>query len=349
MQRVRLIESPPKRPGGDYFPARSHRFIRSGCSLLDCVLGGGWALGRISNIVGDKSVGKTLLAIEASANFAEQYPKGRVFYREAEAAFDIPYARALGLPIDRVDFGPDGPDSSWDTIEDIAEDLEKAVTWCTRHKQPGLYVIDSLDALSSREETARAFDKGSFNLEKQKLVSKLFRTGPTSARALRHAQLSLMVISQVRERIGFFVGEKHTRAGGKALDFYASVALWLSHLKTVTAQMRGVKRATGVRIKAKAKKNKITTPFRECEFMIRFGYGIDEVEAGVDWLAQVGRLDLLGIKKSGVEEYLAAMERLPIADYMQSRARLNSVVCQAWQSVEDDFQPSRRKYNNGGR
>src|SRR6185295_11983985 len=78
-------------------------FFSSGCTLLDCVLGGGWALGRISNVVGDKAVGKTLLAIEAMANFGRRFPKGRIEYRESEAAFDEGIAATLRMPVDRVD------------------------------------------------------------------------------------------------------------------------------------------------------------------------------------------------------------------------------------------------------
>jgi len=108
MKRYRTIEPITERSGGDYFPpatARGLRFIPSGCVLLDCVLGGGWPLGRIVNVVGDKAVGKTLLAIEAAANFVTVYPKGHIWYRQAEADFDEHYARRLGLPVDKIDFG----------------------------------------------------------------------------------------------------------------------------------------------------------------------------------------------------------------------------------------------------
>ena len=117
MKRVKLNGS-VKKQGGDYFPSLTAgvEYIPTGCSLLDCVLGGGWARRRISNIVGDKSVGKSLLAIEACANFAQLEPKGKIFYREAEAAFDEPYAEGLGLPLKRVDFGPEGIDTVWDTV-----------------------------------------------------------------------------------------------------------------------------------------------------------------------------------------------------------------------------------------
>src|ERR1035437_10433181 len=110
----------------DYFPVLTPgvECIPTGCVVLDCVLGGGWARRRIVNVVGDKSVGKSLCAIEACANFAQLEQKGKIFYREAEAAFEEPYAEGLGLPLKRVDFGPEGIDTVWDTVEDIFEDLD---------------------------------------------------------------------------------------------------------------------------------------------------------------------------------------------------------------------------------
>src|SRR5262245_41010125 len=159
--------------GGAYFSAPKQRgFISSGCKLLDMVLGGGWAEGRIANIIGDHSTGKTLLCIEAAANFINKYPKGKVYYREVEAAFDIDYARALGMPVDRVDFSHQRKEVI-DTVEDVFEDMEQILA---KHaKQPALYILDSLDALSDREEAKRDIDKGTFGANKAKKLGELFR------------------------------------------------------------------------------------------------------------------------------------------------------------------------------
>src|SRR5215469_8559513 len=131
--RVKLNDAPePKesKENGIYFGPKNLKFVNTGCTLLNLVIsalgsGGGWPLGRVVNIVGDKSTGKTLLAEEAMANFLLAYPKGKVYYRESEAAFDTAYAKALGLNTDKVDFGPDGEDSIWSTIEDVFEDLDR--------------------------------------------------------------------------------------------------------------------------------------------------------------------------------------------------------------------------------
>jgi recombination protein RecA len=143
--------------GGLYFPNKNPdiQFIPSGCTVLDLALGGGgWARRRISNIVGDRSTGKTLIAIEMAANFALSEPKGNIRYREAESAFDDKYAAALGFPVERVDRG-----EPIDTIDDLFEDMSKVIEGA---KGPELYIVDSLDALSDRDEMERAIDKGSY-------------------------------------------------------------------------------------------------------------------------------------------------------------------------------------------
>ena len=341
MERKRLKAS--NTVGGDYFPTlvKGVECIPSGCALLDCVLGGGWALKRVVNIVGDRSSGKTLLAIEACANFALKYPKGKIYYREAEAAFDEGYAEELGLPVKRVDFGKDGLDTNWDTIEDIFEDLDAKLAECEKAKVAGLYIIDSLDALTSRAELDRKIDQGSYGLEKPKMMGKMFRQ---LTRRIKAANFCVIVISQVRDKIGVVFGEKHTRSGGKALDFYASQILWLSHLKTLTRTMGSVKRAVGVRIKAKCKKNKVSLPFRECEFEIAFGFGVNDTEASLEWLMEVKALDRLGLKAVDVDAYLDKLDKLEGAELAAQRKAVHKAVVEAWQAVEGRFAPVRRKY-----
>jgi len=152
-KRVRIREAGAA--GGSYFaaPKSGLQFVETGCKPLDLVLGGGWAVGRIANIVGDKSTGKTLLCIEACANFIRKFPKGKIRYWEAEAAFDKPYAAALGMPINRIDFGDEKKPIH--TVEDFFEMLEVV---CDNARGHELVILDSLDALSDRSEVEREID-----------------------------------------------------------------------------------------------------------------------------------------------------------------------------------------------
>lgn len=341
------------RGGGDYFPAPVELLVPSGCTTLDCAatgggrrsLAGAWVLGKVVNIVGDKSVGKTLLAIEACANFARVYPKGRIRYRESESAFSPPYAGTLGLPLDRVDFGPKGITTQWNTVEDIFEDLREAVVRDRKDKVPSLYIVDSLDALRSRADIGRDLTKGTYGTAKAKILSELFAE---LAREFTGANMLIIFISQIRDRIGAMFGETKMRTGGHSLDFYSAQVVWLHHVATVTRDVKGVTRATGVRIRAKFKKNKVAMPFRECEFVLRFNYGVDDLAACVGWLKEVGRAPLVGLKakptKEDVTVFLAQKDKLPDDEYRAYLVEVRQKVAVAWEEVEDSFKPRRRKY-----
>jgi recombination protein RecA len=292
-------------------------------------------------VVGDKSVGKTLLAIEACANFARRYPKGKIWYRESEAAFDEKYAVQLGLPVDRVDFGPEGIGTEWETVEDVIDDLGQKVEKARGKREPGLYIVDTLDALSDRAEQARDVGEGSYGMAKAKLMSALFRR---CVRPVKRTNVHLMFISQIRDKIGVTFGEKKTRTGGHALDFYASQILWLSHLKTLTREIRGMKLSTAIRVLAKCKKNKISVPNRQCEFTVRFGYGVEDIEASVDWLAHAKLLDRIGLSPAELPDYKSDLADLSQVEYLERADTIRNVILGSWEEVEADIRPKRQKY-----
>ena len=326
---------------------KEQSYITTGCSLLDCVMGGGWAEGRMINIVGDSSTGKTLLAIEACANFARKYPRGYMRYGEFEEAFDPLYAQAVGLPLDRVRFH-DGDASSppITTVEEWFESLQKTIDHCTSEGIPGLYIVDSIDALSSKAEQERSIEDGTFGTERAKKV------GETCRRAygrLARSNITLMVISQTRAKIGVTFGEKKTRSGGASLDFYSSQIVWLSEVKKFKKTIKGVDRVTGVQIRARCKKNKAGLAHRDCEMPLVFGYGIDDLLANAEFLrSTIGFKDpsianlelslttyknkLLKIRNEGGQQFLAV------------RAQLAEAVEDFWFGLEKEFLPQRGKY-----
>lgn len=325
--------------GGNYFanPKSSIQFITSGSTLLDLALGGGWAENRISNIVGDKSTGKTLLCIEAAANFAIKYPKGRIRYRESEAAFDKKYAQALGMPIDRIDFGKR---DRIETVEDLFEDLTKIIAGA---KQKELVIVDSLDALSDRSEMDRDIDEGSYGANKAKKMSELFRR---LTQQMSDADVTLIIVSQVRDKIGAMFGAKHTRTGGRALDFYASQVLMLAHLGRITKTIRGLSRATGVKVKGKLDKNKISLPFREAEFPIHFGYGINDAQSCIDWLKVTKGFKAkdFNITEDESKKILSVMQDMHVDDEREIMGLLRAAVTERWYEIEQSLMPKRGKY-----
>lgn len=338
----------PKRPrvtlekaNSSYFTGvkANIKFVTTGCTLLDCALGGGWAIGRIANVVGDRSTAKTALATEALINFVKQFPKGAAAYRESEAAFDTSYAEAMGLPLDQIDFGD--PDNPLLTVEDFARDFDKFLTAQKKAGHPGIYVLDSLDALSDDAEMDNDFDKASFGAAKAKQLSKLFRI---VARKAEVSQVLLLIVSQVRDNIGVMFGDKHKRSGGKALDFYASQVLWLSQIKMLKKTLNKVERPYGVVIKGKVKKNKVGLPFREAEFTFKFGYGVEDLGAGVEWLHEIGRTKDIDLPKDDVKEFIANLDDMSLDEYNSERDKVSAVVKTIWAEVEQSFLPTRTKY-----
>lgn len=313
-------------------------FVSTGCRLLDCVMGGGYPLGRVVNIVGDKSTGKTLLAIESSANFASVYPRGLIRYNEAEAAFDKNYARNLGAPIERISFK-----ENCNTVEELFQDLEKFVGKVSTGY--GFYILDSLDALSDKSEMERNMEEGTYGAAKAKQMSQLFRR---LTRQLNKAYICFTVISQVRESIGVTFGRKYSRSGGKALDFYATHVLYLAQIKTLYRTRGGIRRPTGIRVRVRCEKNKISLPMRECDVDLVFGYGIDDVSSHIRWLLVNGfgrKIDLRSSSSQAEGEQLArSIYKLNDEDFRVEKRKLAATVAECWDEVESRFKPPRRKY-----
>lgn len=335
-KRVRL-----NRGGGSYFaaPKTDLRFIPSGCKMLDLALGGGWVRGRCANIVGDKSTGKTLLCIEASANFVRLDKRAKVRYREAESAFDENYAKALGMPIDSVDFG-----EPMETIEDFFEDLQKIIKGA---RGPELVILDSLDALSDRGEMDRDMNEGSYGVAKPKLLSQLFRR---TVRQMEDKDVTLIIVSQVRDKIGAMFGRKTTRSGGRALDFYASQVAYLAHIQTLTRKVQNTNRPSGVVVRAKMDKNKVALPFREAEFPILFGWGVDDITACLNWLKEVKGLKDVDLAANLSDKEIAShslsfMNGDP-EEYREELAKIHAAVTERWYSIEQSVLPTRSKYGD---
>lgn len=321
--------------GGSYFaaPKSNVEFISTGCKTFDLALGGGWAEDRIANIIGDKSTGKTLLCIESAANFHQKHPDGKIYYRECEAAFDTRYAVELGMPVDAVDFG-----EPLETIEDMFEDLNGIVE---RAKKSSLYILDSLDSLTDRSEMERSMDQGSYGAEKAKKLSQLFRR---LVRKLSSSHVSVIIVSQIRDKIGVTFGKKTTRSGGKALDFYASQVVTLAQVKTVKRTVSGIERPEGISIKARVDKNKISLPFREAEFDLLFGFGVDDLGSCLEWLKTVNSLNELGIDKKAIKRFSRKLYEADDDVYQDKLAEIHEIVERRWYEIEQSFMPKRRKY-----
>lgn len=249
--------------------------IPSGSLSLDCALGiGGYPRGRIIEIFGPESCGKTTLAIHAVAEAQKIGLKAA--YIDAENAFDRDYAEALGVNVDSLLFAQ----------PDCGEDCLEIATKLISSGKIGILVIDSVAALIPRAELEGEIGDARVGLQ-ARLMSQALRK---MVGIIKKSNCCCIFINQLREKIGVIFGNPETTTGGNALKFYASIRLDVRK----STQVKDGDDAIANLTKVKVIKNKCAPPFRKAEFEITYGQGINKFNEVID-LA----INLNIIKKSG--------------------------------------------------
>ncbi|MEO0067233.1 MAG: hypothetical protein RJB63_358 [Actinomycetota bacterium] len=285
--------------------------IPTGSIALDVALGiGGLPRGRIIEVYGPESSGKTTVALHAIAN--AQRNGGIAAFIDAEHALDPEYAKALGVDTDALLVSQ--PDTGEQALE-IADML-------IRSGSIDIIVIDSVAALVPRAEIEGEMGDSHVGLQ-ARLMSQALRklTG-----ALNNTGTTMIFINQLREKIGVFFGSPETTAGGKALKFYASVRLDIRRIETLKDGVDAV----GNRTRVKVVKNKMAAPFKQAEFDIIYGVGISRegslIDFGVEqeivkksgaWYTYEG--EQLGQGKENARKYL--LENGGVADEIEKKIK----------------------------
>jgi recombination protein RecA len=290
--------------------------IPTGSLSLDMALGvGGFPKGRVIEIYGPESSGKTTLALHAIAN--AQKAGGIAVLIDAEYAFDAPYAKNLGVDIDNLLVSQ--PDTGEQALE-IADTL-------VRSGAIDIIVIDSVAALVPAAEIEGEMGDSHMGLQ-ARLMSQALRklTGIISK-----SKTCLVFINQLRMKIGVMFGNPETTTGGNALKFYASVRVDIRRI----AAIKDGEQVVGNRTRAKVVKNKVSPPFKEAEFDIMYGRGISYIGDVIDlavqyeiieksgaWLSFEG--ERLGQGREKVKEFL--VENGDILKKLESAIKAKAVL-----------------------
>jgi recombination protein RecA len=305
--------------------------IPTGSIALDVALGiGGLPRGRVVEIYGPESSGKTTVALHAVAN--AQAAGGIAAFIDAEHALDPTYAKALGVDTDALLV------SQPDTGEQALEIMDMLI----RSGALDIVVVDSVAALVPRAEIEGEMGDSHVGLQ-ARLMSQALRkiTG-----ALNNSGTTAIFINQLREKIGVMFGSPETTTGGKALKFYASIRLDVRRIET----LKDGTEAVGNRTRVKVVKNKLSPPFRQAEMDIIYGQGISRegglIDMGVEhgivrkagaWYTYEG--DQLGQGKENARQFLRDNPDLAVEIESKIKDKLGIGVPQEVVSDEDELAP----------
>ncbi|RLF30292.1 MAG: hypothetical protein DRN14_00100 [Thermoplasmata archaeon] len=354
MRARQISAAAEKKSGGKKAMEVSRRnLLSSGSTLLNLACSnnpfGAFLKGKYYFLVGDSTSGKTFLAMTcfAEALISSQFKNYRLIYDNVEDGCLLDLEKLFNAEVrDRVEppeMGEDGPVYSY-LVEEFYYHVDDAIERAKKDGRPFVYVLDSMDSLTSESETDK-FEQhkdahrkgkdtpGSYGDGKAKRNSEGLRK---VLKGLRDTGSILIIISQTRDNIGFGF-EKKTRSGGHALKFYATVEIWSSLAGAIKKTVKGRDRQIGIHVKLKVKKNRITGESHEVQTDIYPSYGIDDIGSCIDYLvAEKWWMK----KKSLIEapEFEVTLTRQKLIAHIEENGlsrKLQRVVGECWNDVRE--------------
>jgi len=260
-------------------------FVPTGCLPLDIIMGGGAPIGRMIEIYGDNSTGKSVLGEQFLRQC--QLMGGVSVLLDTEVALSDDVSAAIGINRKELIYStPETVEECWEIITSLVEIKDQI-------DPKGLMTIvwDSVAGTSSKAELERVKKEGLNTrgmAETARLMSQMGRMLPN---LISKKRIAMVLINQTRENIGVMFGEEKSTTGGRAIGYYATVRIELSGAGKIATPEKVV---TGINVRALVTKNKCAPPFGRCVFPILFGSGIDEPGALFEWLKTAGLITVSG-------------------------------------------------------
>jgi RecA/RadA recombinase len=321
---------------------------------------GAFTTGKMVNLIGDSSSGKSFMAFTMLAQIAynDLFADYRLIYDDVEQACDFDIAKLFGASFaSRLEAPANEKDGSpiySDTIQDFHMHIFDALEYTddNNNKKPFIYVLDSFDALTSREEKETA-DKnikalrankkaaGSYGMEKPKILGQILRM---IVSGMKESKSFLLIISQTRDNISVMSFSKKTRSGGRALKFYASHEIWLASRGKINKTTKGVERVIGTDVQAKVTKNKLTGKLRDADYPIYYDYGIDDIGPCVEFLVDTGFWDVRKQTIIATDFDLEATQAKLIKHIEETdqEQKLFAMAEKQWQTIENAVKLTRK-------
>lgn len=330
----------------------------TGSDLMDIQVGGGegkgYPGGKIINVVGDKSSGKTFLACEIiAASYYKYKERLKWVYDDCESGFSFDTKKLYGVEI----MPKDHDKRIKSKLVEDAYGNARMFFESLKDGQLGIYIIDSLDALNDKEgdqiadeqytrfkkrkqspEEKVEKEKGSYRMAKPKYLSNTFF--PKLSELVEQKNGLLIIISQVRCNLDPMSFEKYTRAGGKAMDFYAHTVLWLASVEDITK--KGI--PIGAVTKAKNTKSKTPRPRRSVFVKLLFDYGIDNIQSNIDYLYEFLTPRGVLIKNPEGEWDGEKLSRLNLIKHIEENnleRELKVRMVEKWEAVESSIRSNK--------